>query len=343
MTKNIGIQILVTIVLLVCGACSRTPMPTGSVTMTFNIGDIGTKAGDGVVADGGGIYIVDNTTTPPTPDLNIFIINSSGSVVARYPGSSASLSSVSVHETTSKVTTATVKFTSVEEGEYEVYAVANSGSTLSTGTDWSTISTKAALDALTFPVLSDLTPPSVGDRMPLSAKGALSVNSSGNGQVDLNMLRSVAKTTVIFKNLTDTDLSLSDCDITIKGINPTTGYLFKPEGDDAAGSSRNLALTSGSSVTIPQNGSETISPVFVFPSIAPANPGYYTCDISFTINSTPKSYSSLPIHDNKSQNILFIERNQYLQIEIRISNQTNVSFNFEVSDWTTKPESVTFH
>ncbi len=182
--------------------------------------------------------------------------------------------------------------------------------------------------------------------MPLSAKGTLSVNSSGNGQVDLDLLRCVAKIEITFKNLTGNALSLTNCNITLNSINPNSGYLFPRSENDATGTIRDLALASGEPLTFTRTGddqTQTVGPMLVFPSVAPASPGYYKCNVSFTYNETAMSFSDLPVHDSKSQNILSLARNQYLKIEIRISNETNISFNFEVRDWTSKTEAVTFH
>jgi len=332
MMKRIGIKILAALALVACGACSRAPQPSGSVSITFSTGEPATKAGDGVVADDGGIYISENV-----PDLKILLVNSSGTVQARYPGG-ATLSSAAATE-------ATVQFSDIPEGEYEVYAVANTGSTLTmAGVDWTTINTKTALDALLFTALSSTTPPTVGDRMPLSATGSLTVNASKNGQIDLDLLRCVAKVEVIFKNLTGADLTVTDCDVSLAGINPTTGYVFSPDGDDAAGTARNLTFDTVSSLAFDTSTNQKLSvgSLLVFPSVAPASPGYYTCSVSFNVNSVPKSFAALPVHDSKSKNIPALSRNQYLKIEIRISNKTNISFNFEVADWTEKTENVEF-
>jgi len=331
MRKSIGILILAAQVLLAGGACTRVQQPTGTVTLTFSTEDIKTKAGDGVVADGGGIYCESNT-----PDLVIMLFDTNGDLTAQYP-SGGSL-------TYYPDTCAIVQFTGISSGEYDVYAVANIADTegnLTHGiSDW-TVVTKAQMDALTFTELTSPATPTVSTRMPLSAKGTITVNDSGNGQADLDLLRCVAKVGLTFNNLTGTDLALTNCSVTLTEMNPTTGYLFEPEGDDSAGTLNTLTLTSATAIDIASAGTGAISPLYVFPSVPSA--GYYSCSISFTVNDEDKSFSGLPVHNNKSQNITALERNQYLKIETRISNKTEISFNFEVLDWTPKTETVVFH
>ncbi len=325
--------------LLVWSGCTRTPQPAGYVTLSFFTGEPQTRAGDGVVFDGGGIAFDDDI-----PDLKILLTDADGYVIARYPDPSPSPASSLVRGT---ATDASVRFSGIPKGEYKVYAAANTASTLAlSGVNWNTIDTGTALEALTFTALAESTPPSVGDRMPLSAVGTLSVNNAGNGQASLQLLRCVAKVEVAFKNLTGAELSLTDCSVTLNNINPTSGYLFRPEGEDMTGTRRNLALASGQSLAFDSTGdgqTQTVGPALVFPSVAPAEPGYYACNVSFTYDETPMSFTNLPVHDRKSQNILSLERNQYLKIEIRISNQADISFNFEVCDWTPKTETIIFH
>lgn len=325
--------------LLVWSGCTRTPQPAGSVTLNFITGELQTRAGDGVVSDGGGIAFDDDM-----PDLKILLTNAAGDVIARYPDPSLSPASSLVSGT---ATGASVRFSGIPEGEYKVYAAANTGSSLTvSGVNWTTIGTGTDLEALTFTALEGSTPPSVDNRMPLSAMGTLSVNNVGNGQASLQLIRCVAKVEVTFKNLTGAELSLTDCSVTLNNINPTSGYLFRPEGEDMTGTRRDLALATAQSLAFDSTGdgqTRTVGPALVFPSVAPADPGYYACNVSFTYGGTPMSFSNLPVHDSKSQNILSLERNQYLKIEIRISNQADISFNFEVCDWTPKTETIIFH
>ncbi len=333
MMKRTGILFLVTLALSALVSCERMPAPTGGVTLRFSTGDPVTRAGDGVVADGGGIFLTDGQ-----PDLKILLVNQAGSVVARYPGDGLFQNATS--------TDATVRFPYVPQGNYTVYAAANLGSTLSVdGVDWSTISTKAELDALLFTALPGSTSPTVGDRMPLSAVGTLSVNGSSNGYVALDLLRCVSKVEVIFKNLTGNDLTIENCDITLEDINPSTGYLFAPATNDVAGTARDLTLTQGATLNFDTsaNREQSAGTQLVFPSLAPDSPGRYNCAISFSVGGFSKQFSDLPIHDWQSRDIVSLKRNQYLKIVIRISNETSISFNFEVSEWTEKTELIEFH
>ena len=77
---------------------------------------------------------------------------------------------------------------------------------------------------------------------------------------------------------------------------------------------------------------------YVFPSIGP-----YTCDISFTLNAEDHGYTDLPVHDDHARDISQLARNQHLTITTRIGKGKNVSFNFEVSGWDDKTETVTFN
>jgi len=334
MRRRIVIFIITALALLLSASCSHAPRPLGTVNLTFYTGEISTKAGDGVITDGGGIFY-----NGDVPDLRIMIFGGSGSLVAQYPDEG----SLSAHTDT----TATVQFTNIDKGEYYVYAVANVGDTgdnIAYTVDWAN-ATKSDLDALTFTALTDNNTPNVNSRMPLSAKGTLSVNSNGNGQASLDLLRCFAKVQLSFNNLTGNDepLAINNCTVTISDMNPTSGYMFKPDGNDNTGSARALTLSSGTTFSIAKDGSHTFGPIVVFPSV-PSTHNYYSCDISFTLgDSDNRSFTGLPVHDNKSQNITSLGRNQYLKIETRISNKTEISFNFVVEEWNTKKEEVIFH
>lgn len=341
--KKLLIPLSAVLVLWAGASCTQPlepPVETGGVELSFTIGEPLTRAvtpGNGTVADGGGIYL-DNGV----PDLKIFILGG-GSVVARYPGSSATLTSVSD-------TRATVKFTGLENNAtYKVYAFANTGSSLTVNgsPDWNSIGTATALDALVYTALADYTPPSVGDRMPLSAKGTLSVNSYGSGSVDLELLRSLAKVQVTFKNLTASVLTLTNCAVSITSINPTQGYVFQHSGDDVTGTNRMLTFPTQTLSDIPiQEGvnEASLNPLLVFPSIAEMQGGYrrYLCSISFKVGDNNHDFTNLPVHNSLSQDITSLGRNQFLKIEVRISRGEEISFNFEVANWVEKTESVEF-
>lgn len=314
------------------------PVGTGNIELNFTVGEPLTRAvtpGDGNVTDGGGIY----RNNEDVPDLKIFILGGTN-IVARYPGANSSLTFVSD-------TKATVKFTGlVNNATYRVYAFANTGSelTVNGSPDWNTIATKGELDALVYTALTENNLPSVGGRMPLSAKGSVSLDSSGSGSIELELLRSLAKVQVGFKNLTGSALTLTNCNASITSINPTQGYVFQPSGDDLTGTQRTLTFPQQTLENIPIEETQSLNPLLVFPSIAEIQGGYrrYLCNISFSVGDDSYSFSALPVHNSLSQDITYLGRNQFLKIEVRISKGQEISFNFEVANWEEKAESVTF-
>jgi hypothetical protein len=350
MMKKLLIPLSIALAALAGAACTQPveqPAETGSVELHFSIGEPLTRAvtpGDGTVADGGGIYL-----DAGVPDLKIFIAVA-GNIVHRYPDPSLSPDPANTSTLTSATATlATVKFTGLTPSTtYKVYAFANTGDTSLTvdnAPNWNTVSTTAELDALVFTALGGNNLPSVNDRMPLSAKGTLSVNAQGSGTVDLELLRSLAKVQVTFKNLTASALTLTDCNVSITSINPTQGYVFQPAGDDLTGTQRTLTFPQETldNISTPE-GTKSLNPILVFPSVAELQGGYprYLCSISFSVGGTPYSFPNLPVHNSLSQDITSLGRNQFLKIEVRISKGQNISFNFEVANWEPKSESVHF-
>lgn len=354
MMKRTLIPLFVALALLTGAACSQPlepPVETGSVVLNFTVGEPATRAtGDGSVIDGGGIYL-DNGE----PDLRIFIAVA-GDIVARYPDPSVTPDPehTAILESAS-ATEATIKFTGLTANTtYKVYAFANTGDTSLTvddAPDWNTVSTTATLDALEFTALSVTDPPTtptVDDRMPLSAKGTLSVSSSGGGSVDLELLRSLAKVQVTFKNLTADPLTLTNCNVSITSINPKRGYVFQPDGDDFVNvdgvyQTLKFPQTTLADITTPE-GVASLTPKLVFPSIAELHGEYrrYLCNISFNVGEQPYTFTDLPVHDNLSQDITSLGRNQFLQILVRVSKGQTISFSFKVADWTEKTETVQF-
>lgn len=341
--KKLLISLSVVLVLWAGAACTRPleqPVGTSSVELNFTIGEPLTRAvtpGNGDVADGGGIYQENGV-----PDLKIFILGG-GNVVARYPGTGPGTGTLTFVSDTK----ATVKFTGlVNNATYRVYAFANTGSelTVNGSPDWNTIATKDELDALVYTALTENNLPSVGDRMPLSAKGTISVDSSGSGSVDLELLRSLAKIQVTFKNLTGSLLTLTNCNASITSINPTQGYVFQPAGDDFTGTRRPLTFSEQTLEDITLEGTKSLVPLVVFPSTAELQGGYrrYLCNISFSVGDDSYSFPNLPVHNSLSQDITSLGRNQFLKIEVRISKGQDISFNFVVANWEEKSESVTF-
>lgn len=361
MRRKAFISLAALLALLAGSACTRQdPLPTGEVKLTFSVGQPETRAiTPGVTgpADGGAILCTGTGTIldPYVPDLYIFIADSEGDIVARYPGPTASCD---VED--DAPTEATVSFSGMTAGEYTVYAIANTDGGVwgapANKTAWDTITTATALEALTLNHGSD-THPLVTDRMPLSAVGPLTVQSTGNGEVSLELLRCVAGVKVQFENATSGKLDFTSVSLSIGNINPTQGKLIPPaSGDDTSGTPETLSM-SAASLEIPKGETALLSAstYFVFPSVAPGGT-YYCYPVTFSwTQTTPSSgdpvvtsgsYTSeapgLRIHDKKSQDIPSLLRNQLITIQIRIANNRNVSFNFIVTDWSKKQEKVWF-
>ena len=344
MTGKTLISLLLGLTLIAGWGCTQEEFRReSSVVLTFSCGEVVSRAGDGNEIDGGGI-VVDGSGNP---DLFIAIANYSGTIVARYPDSVNPSNAELLSPSSS--TQVSIRFRGISNsGDYTVYAVANTaggvwGAPANTSA-WTAITTASAMDNLKFTALTGSDLPTVSDRMPLSAKGTLHVKEGLNGQAELELLRCVAKVGFKFKNETGDALELTGCNVTLKDINPTQGYLF-PRANDATGTIRDLVLISS---TLNLAAGETTSlygNLLVFPSIAPERTvgSRYYCDISFTVGETPKSFTDLPIHDKLSQDILALGRNQYLQIETRINKGMDISFNFEVLDWNDKTEVIIFH
>lgn len=349
------ISLCIMSVLLVMGSCTRTEQPTGTVTLDFSIGDVVTRAttpGDGNAADGGGIAFDGGN-----PDLVILIENNSTHAISkRYLGANT-VDAVATFVEDTKQKRLQVQFTGLSAGEYTVYAVANTGGgSVWLTSDFSSI-TASALNSKTFTSLGGATRPTVTDRMPLSAKGSLTVQSTGNGSVSLELLRCVAKVTVKFKNVTGGTLSLKDINFYISDMNPTWGYLIPPAGTDSptsAGDFRPLEMSAAGPISI-EDGTAIPGTYYVFPSQAQG--GIYYCSASFTwkLNegdeqayengyyATSDPLKGLRVFDKNYEDIPALLRNQHLTIEIRIGEGRDVSFNFIVGDWEEKTESVEFN
>ncbi|MBO4634730.1 MAG: FimB/Mfa2 family fimbrial subunit [Bacteroidales bacterium] len=344
MGRRLITWIALTLAVSVGVSCQDTVLPDkGSVIVTFSTSELLTKTTpDGDPADGGGIAI-DNGV----PDLFIAIANYSGNIIAQYPGANTECIETSATQVSIRFTQ-TLASQNWTSGNYTVYAVANTAGGVwgapNGSAAWAAVTSASALDALCFSELSSSNLPTVSDRMPLSAKGTLSVNEYGNGQAELELQRCVAKIGFKFKNETGQQLTLTDCMVTINSISPTKGYVF-PRANDAAGTARDLTLINSNLSIAPDVTTELYGNLLVFPSVAPSQTvgSRYYCDIEFKINNERKSFTDLPIHDKQSQDILALGRNQYLQIETRINKGLDVSFSFAVDDWNDKPEEILFH
>lgn len=346
------ILLIATLVLLAAVSCSREEVRkdggNGTVTLRLNTGAASraTVPGDGVVADGGGIFI----SGAGVPDLVILLVDGNGDVAMTYPGTGSSL------QADPQSTEMSVTFTGlsgVDDGEddFTAYAFANteglwdmqsSGSAVS---DLTALTRVEQIEALQFvPLAADTAPALKNGRLPLSAVKSFQVSSLGNGEVSLEMLRCIAKVTMEFVNNTDDTLTLADFSFALRNICPDRGFVTPhalPELPDniAYGDVEVDEGTKGFSI-----GASKDTTFFVFPGVAVANSREYTMDVDFKPNGalTGNSYRNLPVHNNKAENLLQIERNQHIHIVTRISRGLTVSFNFEVMPWELMEERILF-
>ncbi|MBR5431102.1 MAG: hypothetical protein IK119_01820 [Bacteroidales bacterium] len=375
---------LLAALLLVWSSCDeKEPLDStqGRVEVSITTGEILTRAPSGDPADGGGI-IVDGSGNP---DLMIAIANSGGSLVAWYPDDffNTPMSNDYSSECNTSLTdetTSTVFFTGLlrANGPYTVYAVANTaGLPAGVLASLKACTTASQMEALQLSVNSGqpaFEDGSHNECMPITAKGTLNVLASGNGQVDLQLLRPVARISVTFKNETgDADLEVHACKVIIGdynsswsgAINPSRGYLFQHSPDEVSGYGRHLEIDApvnagNDKLVFDAQNKSTLGTVQVFPSVAPTRQvgSRYLCTISFRITKSEQTYDSgvastfdeysfpdLPVHDSRSSDIPYLRRNQHLKIETRITKQASLhdySFNFEVQDWDSKDNYVTF-
>ena len=323
-------------------ACTPQALPEGTLRLVFATGEPQTKAdtSDGNVADGGGIFIDGNT-----PDLVILIANSSGNIVATYPGGTGELEGSPLPNSVS------ISFKGLGQGDYTVYAFGNTEGfwSMKSGgsavTSLTALTTASQVEALQFqPEASDVDSHNclkvLRNRLPLSAKGTVTLGASGNGKIELPLLRCVAKVTARFENQFGSDLTLYHFSNTMKKMRPTAGYVAPHVNDFPVDPADASDLTSGETTLSISDGEAYEEFWYVFPSIGP-----YTCDVQFsqTDGGDLLQYLNLPIHDDHARDITKLDRNQHLTITTRISAGKKVSFNFEVSDWDEKTESITFN
>lgn len=376
--KKLYSAILATLAVVSGISCARKEEPEcrGRITLELSTVALETKAvtpGDGNLADGGGIAV----NGSGEPDIVIAIVDKNDDIVAWYPedygavpvGTTYESSCLTPHTASTPTTESIINISGPEKGTYKVFAVANNAGLSAVGSpSLSSATTLSDLQNLVLVAGGDI---SFSTCMPLSAWGTLVVNSSGNGQIDLELKRVVARASLTFKNQTGDTLKLYACSITIHDMNPSRGYLFSGSPDYVSGYDRDLVFNGDSPyLTVPVIDPEIPSSVntytlpskLVFPSVAPAQSqgNRYLCDISFRIakenmtydagNSatyTQHDYYDLPVHDRRSADILLLARNQDLKIETRINKrgeQHDISFNFEVVCWTdVLDEFVFFH
>lgn len=355
-----------TALLLVCVSCTnKEPVPSGpgviSVTIVNSEAEVMTKSPS--LSDGSLIAV----GADQKPDLAVALANSEGNLIAWWPqdfwgtmnGQYDSDLDVSTYVANTPVSESTVFFTGPTRGTYTVYAIANkAGLSADEITAIRAATTVSALDALTLSIVSGQ--PDFGACMPLTAKGTLSVNSSSNGMVDLDLLRPVARVSLAFRNLTgDNNLEIHACQATIQKMNPLGGYLFSRSTDYLSGGDRNLVLANAGPLVFEDNKA-TVADIKVFPSVAPTQlvGSRYLCTIEFHVTKEGETYDAgdtdtydtftfpdLAVHDSRSQDILYVKRNQHLKIETRITKRAaahDVSFNFEVQSWGSSDNYVVF-
>lgn len=353
MMKRTRIALLAALALSVCAACTRTDRPAGTVTLSFCTGEPLTRAGENPVADGSAI-----ATDAGMPDLVVLIADASGSVVATYPSADPSETTLSFSDADPTQASIAFRQSALTAGTYTVYAFANTqglwamtdGSLTYTAATLVDITSKTTLDALHF-VPAAFDNQVQASRLPLSAKGQLTVLESLNGEVSLDLLRCVARVSVDFRNDYGSDLALEDFAATFYHLNPDTGYVLPhtPDVPDFAADGA-LPLTAAS-FAIPAGQTRNLS-AFVLPGQAPDG-GHYTCDIAFSLdkdgsgtiepaNGETFTYTDLLVHDSRARGITSLGRNQTLHILIRISKGQTVSFNFRVAEWESLTETVTF-
>lgn len=349
-------RFLIMSLLAILGAisCTREEVTRNLITVNLFTGDLQTRSktpGDGDPADGGGIFLDSGN-----PDLVILLVSAGDVVVATYPDSEHNYSLL---ESGATSTSASVIFDfdapSLADGMYTVYAFANTGGywTMAgqgggqTAKDYLlSLTSGTAVENLAFSPLTENTNPSViNGRLPLSAKGTVSV-SNGTSDVTLELIRCVAKVTVEFINNTEEDLTLTSFSNTFKKLCPDRGYVIRHTEDSPTGTVVGNLIKGEASLSIDawedsttqtQHGSKSQS-WYVFPSTGP-----YTCDVSFTYGTEDHSFTDLPVHDDHAVSIPSLGRNQHLHIVTRISKGKSVSFNFEVTQWNTPiEESVQF-
>lgn len=357
---------------------AEQPQKGGIISIRLATGGLQvTKAdtpGDGVVADGGGIYVDGGGN----PDLVILIAsNATGDIVATYPSSGRSgvvNGTCKNHSSTDAVLS--FDFTTKDAGEYTVYAFGNTeglwpmtydpdDDDLSlSGSQLTSLTTADQVEALRFVAQTRNTQgweeaghedeyddgvALKNSRLPISAKAPLTVSAGKNGEAYLELLRCVAKVTAIIKNNTGEAMDLYNYKHTVHNINPNTGYVI-PHLDDFIGTPGNLVANPCSKyslldMTIPisMEGSQAYD-WYVFPSEGPFN----IC-ITFTlfknnVGGTEKTYTykNLPVTDWRANDILRLERNQHLTVTTRISKGLTVSFNFQVTPWEEETATVEF-
>ena len=357
-----GIALL--LALAACWSCvpQDGPAGTGSVSLVLQTAHSisatrATEPGLGTAADGGQIATIG---TPETPDIMVFIVNSDEppTISARYyPGCDPELATNGAMRAHFTAQADTVTFANLTEGDYTVYAFANtSGLSLSDSFDPATVSTQSVLEGLLFAALTS--PDTIAlsnSRMPLAATAPLHVYPGRNGMAALEMRRALARITIELINQTTEALTMPNqaggddgLSVVLKHLNPNQGYVFPhdpdvPSGAYTPGPCGDVEFACAPTIAAMGNAGDTLKLTrLVFPSDT-LNCGAYSCNVKFYLGTTAYTYNDLPILDNRARELAVLNRNTHLHIRIRISRFTHVSFNFSVEDWDdSKVETITF-
>ena len=326
-------------------SCTPEETPGGALRIEFKTVAIQTKTDPAPTPEDGSAISI----SAGVPDLVILIADSSGDIVATYPSSGRQGVVDGNVEGTATSTSTAVSFSGLTgNATYTVYAFANTTGLWTRDNDaaLTSLTTLSAVESLQFAPIAaeketDGSLTLLNSRIPLSAKGTVTLTSLGNGEISLPLQRCIAKVTAVFENQYGSALTLYDFSNTFNHMLPSAGYVIPHESDYpiAWGSAGNLSA-SETSISLPQDGS-TSKEWYVFPSIGP-----FSCDVSFYTDSPRTdfhSYSNLPVTDDHARDIPQLARNQHLTITTRTGKGKQVSFNFEVSAWDTRTETVMFN
>ena len=339
MIKNTIHTILAVLVLLSSFSCTQQEQPYGAVTISLSSGLPETR-GPAEVRDGSEIFL----DGEGKPDL-VLLIFKGNDLYAKYPSTTAT---VIGDEPDPK--DLQIKFSNIEQGEYTVYALANTaGLWTMSGDPTSASITRDETEALYFtslPIVPD--PNSDTSRMPLTAKSTLSVNAIGNGNLSMTLTRPVARVVFQFVNSSGHTLKLQPFNAALKKMNPDRGYLFQHTPDTPAGTTYGDLTYNKASLDLAKDD------VYEFVSLVYPGSESYLCDVSFSIaevdghelDNTSQhdfEYTDLKIYNNWGEDITSLARNQQLTVKVRVGVGLMLSFSFEVGGWTKETETVTFN
>lgn len=338
--RKAHIALLLSLSIVLGSGCQREELSGGGkITLTLVTAELETKA----------------ITGESEPDLFIALAGSNGSILATYP--SKENDTYKSQCNSSSATEATISIDSPGRGTYSVFVVANhswltDSSNPSLSASLTSASTLSELENLILSRSAVLTF-DTEHPMPLSARGTLTLAASENGQINLELKRVVARVSLSFSNKTEEELTLKDCTITLKKMNPLKGYLFPTATDYVTreeSDQDDLVLCNGRDITIEAGKENGTEPVLVFPSIAPTQSEggrMYQCDIRFHLGDQEYNNTNLPVQDLSTfESILSLERNQSFTILTEINKRgsdKDISFNFRVRGWEKLTEEITFN